>query len=80
LLLSADDIFVVNDALGWGGWIIYALLPLSFWVFMMFLLVVVFGRGATVQVPEPEAVASKTRDSRTEPNALGWRPPVPSHR
>ena len=70
-----------TDAWGLGGWIVVALLPLSFWAFIVFVLILVFRRSATVQLPLPEAQTSPepVRESASEPSALGWFPPVAPH-
>ena len=70
-----------NEAWGLGGWIVVALLPLSFWAFIVFVLFLVFRRSGTVELPAPEAVESRAPlpEPRAEPSALGWFPPVPSH-
>lgn len=72
---------LINEAWGWGGWVIYALLPLSFWAFIIFVLVLVFRRSATVELParEPSTSQQTARDARSEPSALGWFPPVAQH-
>lgn len=73
----------INEAGGWGGWIIVALLPLSFWAFIVTVLVLVFRRSATVELPAPVEQMARDREASrepvAEPSGLGWGPPVPSH-